>query len=312
MPATTKRETYDPIRRFVTGDEPVPETPAAPENPGTDEVDETLVAASIPDSDGPVWVTPEIAELWMHRNVNNRSLRRSRVDAFARDMAGERWVYTGEAVKFDTDGNLLDGQHRLAGVIKSGATIKMLVITQLDPGSQAYMDAGAQRTAGDALGFRGEVHSLLLASTCRLGIFVERVVQFGGNPTRETVTHAEVVDWLTVHPEVRRYVQAASRYRSRLDVKPSVLAYALYRMGERDTKDTDEFLSAIVDMRSDGPGDPIYTLLMRLRNARRTRERLTQFNELYFITKAWNAFRTGNQLKNLKVPANETEVIRFL
>lgn len=309
MKTKTRRESFDPIAQFVTGEHDV--SNATPE-PRTDDPDQMLIEASIPDADGPVYVTPEIAELWLQRNVNNRPIRAARVASLARDMDADHWKYTGEAIKFDTEGNLLDGQHRLAAVVKSGATVKMLVVIGLEASAQNFMDAGARRSAGDALSFRGEVQSLLLASTCRLGLAVERIKATGRDAFKEQVTHAEVIEWLTLHPDIRRYVQHAARVRNRVDMKPSVLAYALYRMAERSEEDTVEFLGALVDMRSEGPGDPIYTLLQRLRNARRTRERLSQLNELYFIARAWNAYRSAQPLKALKVPPNELEIARFI
>ncbi len=95
-------------------------------------------------------VTPPLAEMYLERNGRNRNIRPDVVSNYARDMSAHRWQITGEAIKLDADGNLLDGQHRLRAVIKSGETVTMLVIEGLPPEAQRVMDSGKPRTAGDA------------------------------------------------------------------------------------------------------------------------------------------------------------------
>jgi hypothetical protein len=273
--------------------------------PETEAVDEELVAASIPDETGPYWVTPELAALWLTRNKQNRPLRDTRVATMTRDMSHDTWAYTGEAIKFTNHGRLVDGQHRLSAVVQSGTTVKMLVVLDLPEDSQAYMDAGTRRTAGDALSFRGETNSKLLASTVRFAINFEAKK----SQPRDSVTHSEIIEWLAEHPDLRRYVGMTAKYQAKVDMKPSVLAYALYRLFQIDERDATSFLAAIVEMRSLGQGDPIYTLLQRFRTARRNREVLTPQVELMFVFRTWNAMRKRQQLKILKVPQSDWEVV---
>jgi hypothetical protein len=268
-------------------------------------IDQELVAASIPDETGVYWVTPELAALWLTRNEQNRPLREHRVITMARDMSHDTWAYTGEAIKFSTTGRLIDGQHRLHGIVKSNATCKMLVVLDLPDESQAYMDAGARRTAGDALNFRGEANAKLLAATCRFAIQFES--KTGG--TRDSVSHSAIIEWLTEHPEIRRYVGMTAKYAGKIDMKPSVFSYALYRLFMIDERDATSFLAAIVEMRSMGNGDPIYTLLQRFRTARRNRETLQPTTELSFIFRTWNAMRARQQLKILKHPQSDWDVV---
>src|SRR5439155_25117462 len=101
-------------------------------------------------------VDPATASAWLQRNLHNRHLREEAVSSMARDMAAGRWQYTGEAVKFSKAGNLLDGQHRLAAVVKSETTIPILVVPGLPDSAQEVIDTGAKRTASDVLYLSGE------------------------------------------------------------------------------------------------------------------------------------------------------------
>jgi hypothetical protein len=59
-------------------------------------------------------ITPEQAAIWLTRNRRNRPIRRTRVARYADAMRRGHWRVNGEAVIFDSEGNLLNGQHRLA------------------------------------------------------------------------------------------------------------------------------------------------------------------------------------------------------
>ena len=61
---------------------------------------------------------------------------------YAADMKAGRWQLNGEAIKFDKNGHLLNGQHRLHAVVRADTTIQMLVISGLDPETRTTMDSG--------------------------------------------------------------------------------------------------------------------------------------------------------------------------
>jgi hypothetical protein len=78
-------------------------------------------------------ITPKFAgDILAKHNGKNRKISERIVDKYANDMKVGAWGITHQGIAFDTEGDLLDGQHRLAAIIKSGKTIKMLVTTGLD------------------------------------------------------------------------------------------------------------------------------------------------------------------------------------
>jgi hypothetical protein len=60
-------------------------------------------------------VTPDQALKWLEdTNTNNRSVRDIHVQRLASDMKNGKWRgFNGEAIRFDSLGRLVDGQHRL-------------------------------------------------------------------------------------------------------------------------------------------------------------------------------------------------------
>ncbi len=75
------------------------------------------------------YVTPDMARKWLTRNItNNRNINENRVAAYAEEMRANNWIPNGQAIQFDEGGLLIDGQHRLKALIRSGKTVQMLVV----------------------------------------------------------------------------------------------------------------------------------------------------------------------------------------
>lgn len=101
-------------------------------------------------------VTPEIARKMLESNYEGqRKVRKSTVDKYASDMSHGRWnVDAGGVIVISSDGCLIDGQHRLEAVIKSGMTIWFYVMTDADPSAFSLIDSGVKRSVGDVIGGR--------------------------------------------------------------------------------------------------------------------------------------------------------------
>ena len=70
-----------------------------------------------------VTVTREMAFTWLDTtDIQNRGVQQQTVHKYARRMNTGKWAVTGETLKFDPDGNLIDGQHRLWGFIETNFT----------------------------------------------------------------------------------------------------------------------------------------------------------------------------------------------
>lgn len=247
-------------------------------------------------------VTPTVARRWLSRNVRNRAVSQTAVDAYARDMASGAWHITGEAIKFDTNGALADGQHRLAAVIKADATVHMLVVRGLDPDAQAVMDSGKKRSASNALQIGGIKNAATVAAAARLalrepgaGLTVERI---------SAPTNSEIAEFIDGHLEIHRAAEMAVRYYPAFDAPPSVLTLSWMRFAAIDMKDCAEFFIAVSDMQTKGSGDPRLALIRRLANARRNRERMEPAMYLSLIFRTWNAVRTGRSLNKLQTESH--------
>ena len=96
-------------------------------------------------------VTPETAREWLKRNGGNRAMRRSTIDQYAKRMMSGQWVITDQGVSFDVHGNLINGQHRLEAIVKSGVAAVLLVVRGLPSEARRGIDQGLRRTTADRL-----------------------------------------------------------------------------------------------------------------------------------------------------------------
>lgn len=97
-------------------------------------------------------VTPEMAEQWLKLNTSNRRLRRWWAEALAAAMRRGEWLPTHQGIAFAVSGHLIDGQHRLIAIIKSGIAQQMLVVHGVPDKAFSVLDIGAKRSASDTTG----------------------------------------------------------------------------------------------------------------------------------------------------------------
>lgn len=83
------------------------------------------------------------------RTCNRVPLKRSNVDKFKTIIRSGQYRTTHQGFALDVHGCLIDGQHRAAAIIETGATVTAQVTYNLSPDSFAAIDGGRVRSAGD-------------------------------------------------------------------------------------------------------------------------------------------------------------------
>lgn len=245
-------------------------------------------------------ITPALAKDWILNNVRNRHLREDLVRHYAGAIRRGEWTENGEAIKFDPDDNLLDGQHRLMAVCLAGIPITSLVIWGVPATAQDTLDIGAKRTLADVLELRKEPHPITLAAALSLLWQLEGDhVDFSGK-RQIRPSNQQALTLLAKHPNLRGSLKVGEAVRRRTPLHPSIAAalhYQFSQIDETDAKDFFEKLQSGAHLNEDDPVLVLRQTLMRLqqREVRYSRIRLTAL-----VIKAWNRYRDGEPLKQLK------------
>ena len=116
-------------------------------------------------------ITPDMAKkILAHRNKNNRPLRYTHLEKLSNAIEKDEWKVTHQCIAFDKDGNLIDGQHRLAAVLQTRKTVKMTVATNMDASIFDVVDTGTKRSTGDALDILGSEHGRVVSGALKVYI----------------------------------------------------------------------------------------------------------------------------------------------
>ena len=101
-------------------------------------------------------ITPQQAsEILATANDKNRTIKPATVAQYTRAMQAGDWKISDSIIGFDESGLLVNGQHRLAAIVKSGTTQHFFVARGLPASAVATFDQGRNRTASDTLKFNG-------------------------------------------------------------------------------------------------------------------------------------------------------------
>jgi hydrogenase maturation factor len=95
-------------------------------------------------------ITPkEATKIIEKSNIDNRKVRLHHVEWFSNLIKKGEWVLTHQGIAFDVNGRLVDGQHRILAIAKSGVDTPILVTRNLEPEAYNAIDTHSQRNMAD-------------------------------------------------------------------------------------------------------------------------------------------------------------------
>lgn len=246
-------------------------------------------------------ITPEEARDYLKANTKNRFLDRNKAQIYAGAIARGEWSLNGETIKFTKRGRLLDGQHRLLGVVLAGKSIKSAVVRGLDDKAQETIDTGRKRSFGDVLKLRGESNTRILASgtRCVYGYSKNGVLTTSSHGVRPTMQ--QLITFLDENPGLRKAVNFPYSDVTRKLLTPAVGCGLFYLFSLVDEEDAHKFF---VDLGT-GVGLDEENPVLALRN-RLLKETGIGVHSMHpriraaLTIKAFNAWRDGRHLKVLK------------
>jgi hypothetical protein len=257
-----------------------------------------------------VAVTPEIAEKWLDKNITNRKLSDLVVAKYTRMMRDGQWHYDGSPIRFDKNGKLIDGQHRLWAIIESGTTQEFLVLHNLDPKSFITIDTGKVRSFGDVLSIEypnmKSVHNIAAVT----GIVWRWEQGHRGKNLRPTgnipAAPPEVLleFFKPLHDEIISIQRGASKLGQKMrGFGTSTAALLMWVLGNIDADDADFFFDRFADGVGLEEGSPILalrnTVMKFQQNNMDNRRTMPAELGVALGIKAWNAYRRGDDVKQL-------------
>ncbi len=250
-------------------------------------------------------VTPELADKYLGTMTQNRVLRDNRVMQWVTIITEGEWKLTNDAISFDTNGHLLNGQHRLAAIVVAEITVPLLVLRGVPADVQDVMDSGLTRKLSDALTLRGETDTFVKASALRWIARLDYIeaedgatVNYYRNNSGPSVS--QLLHLFDRQAEaIAEVVPTFRRAKAALGLPTGVIA-VMVRQRALDPEDFEAFWAGAVDGIGLESGDARLGLRNYLLTPARGGVRRRDFLQLAYVIKAWNHWRDGNPVYNLK------------
>lgn len=243
-----------------------------------------------------VTVDPNLAATMLATQKANRNLRRAKVDEYANDMKNGNWSFTGESICFNKRGELVQGQHRLNAIIKSGVTLQIVVVYDVDDDAILDMDSGMKRQFSDYLQITGETNTAVVAGICA------RMNEYRTGNRR--CTHAESRSILDEFPDIHMAAGlASSKYKSVSELlhSPAVAGFLIWATNRIDPDKMTSFFDGVKSGANLVQGHPALVLRDTVLRAFSVASKRPTHNWVLAVTiKAWNAYYDDKPIKQLK------------
>lgn len=174
-------------------------------------------------------ITPVTAKEWLDNyNEGNRPLNWHRIHKMADDMKAGKFPVMNDAISFDVNGRLWNGQNRLNAIVVSGCSIEMSVTRGTDPDCFLYADSGMKRSGGQSLQTMGYENATNLAALAGAVVRLNdgTLLSMHYHP----VSPADLVDVVKENPVLVEIVKQALRVRGkkRIPWRPLSISLSIY------------------------------------------------------------------------------------
>lgn len=251
-------------------------------------------------------ITPKLAQEYLETDKQNRPIREGHLNGIIQDMENGRWVFDGAPIRFDADGNLLDGQHRLLAIVRTGKAQKMVVMTGLARNSRRTMDKNARRSVADNLRMDAQVPNSFKVSAIARIVLRWRA----GNIRNASMqpTDNEVYDFvLDNNPALQAAAFFSSPVARDLGGSPQAIGAVYYETIPLDPEKGEAYWEKVQSGVGLAPGEAALILrsaLMRLDKTAKIGSKPTLTLEL--CIRAWNLMRQNKTQETLLVKPLDT------
>ncbi len=252
-------------------------------------------------------VTPEVAAelLREDKKMPNRRISDKHVDTIADDIEGGRFYTTNQGIGIDDNGSLIDGQHRLSAIIKTGKPQWLVVVRGLDPAAMLAVDRNRRRTLANHYQILEKGHATILASSALL-VARAKLAWFKGwriSSARGAVfsdyRKMEVADRIASEIDLDKASSVARKLNDKKaggpGFPPSVGAafYYLTTTGYGHEEHIEEFVEQLRGINS-GPGRAAFVLRNKVPDIKKS-TKSDQLMLLAFLITAFNKFTEAKQ-----------------
>lgn len=251
-------------------------------------------------------ITVKKAMEYIKRNINNRPLSRPWVEELSEIITAGEFKMNGDAIRFNSNGDLIDGQHRLHACILSGIPIETYVVRGLEHAAFDTIDQGKRRKSSDILARQGEKQYTALAAAVKAVHEIQNNYAITHKKAfRPSILQKTLAECDGIREVVDECLQMMRTNKARSLINPGVACAMMYLTRKSNRQLADLFWSRVYGGESLTKSMPEYLLRQRLTENATSVARLPRDAMVALVIKAWNAVKTGQSVKCLKWNSNE-------
>jgi hypothetical protein len=202
-------------------------------------------------------------------------------------------------------GFVMNGQHTLTAISKHDQPVQVRVEKTKDETLIDYFDTGRGRNAGDLLHINGVTsHALKSAATKVLFAYHAKNPSF---LSKSTLSNHEVYEYYLSHRGMDKYLYKAQSLNKEPGVKSSIALAMLYASdpNEDNPEVLEEWFSGLHKNVGLVENDPRTALMRKIRVKKERKSARISREEIIEYIKAWNAWVSDAEMKNLTIGAKE-------
>lgn len=238
-------------------------------------------------------ITPVLAKEWLSNNPNNRKLSKQVVSDYAHAIRSGDWSLNGESIKISVGGQLLDGQHRLSAVVRSGESIQSVVISGLPDEVISTVDVGKKRTTADILSMGDVRYAPQVSGTITILHNIHNKFSF-----QSRVSTVDAKRYLELNPTVEDSVAFTMVNKGSLKWRPQFAA-SHFLFAQKNKEAADRFFTRLCTGIGLSENEGVYRLREKLILEDHAKKKTTRADIMAWFIKSWNAERAGLPLTKL-------------
>lgn len=253
--------------------------------------------------------TPEEAKRILEtKNPSNRRLSQATVRGYVADMLCGNWQLNPDSIKFAANGDLLDGQHRLAACVQSGVPLEAIVTYGASKELMEVLDSGRKRSAADLLKIKGVKNYTKVSTLARAVVAYEEcngsleAVISNSTMATTSVTNTRIIRRAESDKLIGQCVTAAINLNNlkQWGVTERLSGFLLYEFSKSTDFETAKTFMAELNSitKAEPEGSPILSARTALSNLRmRCKANPPARIVGAIVIKAWNKWIKGEQCK---------------
>ncbi len=250
-------------------------------------------------------INKDKAAKMLKKNNMNRRISTTQVDRYAQAMLSGEWVENGQTISVAEDGTLLDGQHRLLAVIKSGVAIYFLIVYNIPKDAMATIDAGFVRTLAHVLDIK-KVANSRHAATITKHLYIHDVAdaEMRWRNCKDTQRNALLENFYNANSKsINEATAMACSSRHHFNISHMGLCYVIF--ARKNPAKADVFFHLVKTGENLPAKHPVIALRAKLMDNRISKDKLSVRETTALYIKSWNAFIKGKTLVNFRWNSTE-------